>query len=128
MQRMVESRKGSDGLNYFEIGLKYNGKDYTTEALFKTGSEVTIISNELVGISVEGLKEMKADIGMETIKVYELPIDSFLIGGEKIKGVEKIYVSELDYFKNIAFLGCDVLEGLSYSANNHGIKLEINEL
>ena len=118
---VVYVKKGEDGLPYAQIGIVFNGNRYTSEALVKTGSNLTIVSNDLLGIEIDtGSEPAHAQVGFETIPVYEADIDSFDIEGHQIETKAMIYVSDLPYFKNKSILGCDMLHGLNFGSRIGG--------
>ncbi len=128
MATTVETRKGDDGLHYIAIAFQFDGKQYTTDALVRTGSNLTVVSTELIDVDTEGLPVVNASIGLENIPVYEIAIEGFSITELKLEQIRKIYVSELPYFKEHAILGCDVLDGLNWSCEAHGnMKISIAE-
>ncbi len=103
------------------------GNDYSANALVRTGSDRTIISNDLIGVRTDRLKEVMADIGWERITVYEAEIDSFAIEDLELEHVKKRYVSDLDYFREQAVIGADVLDGLNIKQKMQG-NMEISFL
>ena len=132
MIKSFKCERDPNGMNYIDVFIVKDGVEHTFRTLVRTGSTHTIFNAKELNVDISGLKKTEAEVGWETIDVYEVGIDSIAIGSRdegRIEGVDHIYVSELEGFKKNPLLGCDFLHYMKFEHNPHeGMILELDGL
>lgn len=110
--------KDEKRLNYIDVFITRDGVNYKFKTLVRTGSERTIFSAQELNVDVSKLKKTQAIVGYENVDIYEIDINSIAIGDifeGDLYGVDSIYVSDAEYFKETPVLGMDYLSMMSFS-------------
>lgn len=130
MTEKFKCSRDKNGLNYIDVFIVKDDKEYIFKTLVKTGSDYTIFSAKELNVDISNLKKIKAVVGYEEIDVYEVVVNEIAIGDKydgSIYCVDHIYVSDLDYFKDSPVLGMDYLSKMNISSSpEEGMILEFD--
>lgn len=124
-----ECKRDKNGFDYINVSIVRNDKEYIFKTLVRTGADHTIFSARELNVDITGLKKIQAIVGIETIDVYEVHIDSIAIGDKdkgKLIGMNCVYVSELKYFEEKPVLGMDYLSKMNYYRDSKSTVLEFD--
>ena len=111
--KVIDCETDEKGFSYVNVYIRRNGSRKMFKTLVRTGSEFTIFNAKELGVDISKLadKKISANIDMDNIDIYPIPIEYFSIGDKDttLYSIHEVYVAESDYFKHTPLLGMDIL-------------------